>query len=173
MNLLKKFLGNDNAREEEDIEEEFDDLYLDDDIKADVEESQPAPTATGAMGNVKAPISTATQTPAQPDKVALKLMQPKSHTESTKIADKLKEGNIVLLDISKLERDQANRLVHFMAGAVYVLGGQMIKTNRSTIVVSPAGVDITGLAQDLGAEPAPAPKAPQPEEEPAEEPTEE
>jgi ligand-binding sensor domain-containing protein len=40
--------------------------------------------------------------PASPDKVSLKLLQPKTHTEATKIADKLKEGCIVLLDISNL-----------------------------------------------------------------------
>ena len=96
--------------------------------------------------------------PASPDKVALKLLQPKSHTEATKIADKLKEGCIVLLDISRLTKEQAHRLVDFLAGVAYVLGGEMIKTNKSTIVVSPAGVDISGFAPDLG-ESAPAAEA--------------
>ena len=92
--------------------------------------------------------------PVSADKVSLKLLQPKSHTEATKIADKLKEGCIVLLDIANLTKEQARRLVDFLAGVAYVLGGEMIKTNKNTIVVSPAGVDISGFAQE---EPAEAP----------------
>ena len=97
--------------------------------------------------------------PAAPDKVALKLLQPKSHTEATKIADKLKDGCIVLLDISRLTKEQAHRLVDFLSGVAYVLGGEMIRTNKNTIVISPSGVDISGFA----------PEAEAPAEEPAQE----
>ena len=122
MNLLKRFFR-DNA----DVEnEEYDDLYIDPDDPARKEPEI---------------------RPVSPDKVSLKLLQPKTHTEATKIADKLKEGCIVLLDISNLTKDQARRLVDFLAGTAYVLGGEMIKTNKNTIVVSPAGVDISGFAQ--------------------------
>ena len=126
----------------------------------DMEEGETA--APAAMGTAAAPRAPEA---ASPEKVALKLMQPKSHAEATKIADKLKEGCIVLLDISRLEKEPAHRLVNFLAGVVYVLGGEMIKTNKNTIVVSPSGVDITGLAQDMAGEdaPAPAPVRPQPQ----------
>lgn len=158
MNLLKKFIRDNNAIEDED--DEFNDLYVDDDVRMDMEEGETA--APAAMGTGAAP---RVPEPASPEKVALKLMQPKSHAEATKIADKLKEGCIVLLDISRLEKEPAHRLVNFLAGVVYVLGGEMIKTNKNTIVVSPSGVDITGLAQDMAGEdaPAPAPARPQPQ----------
>lgn len=150
MNLLKKFIRDNNAIEDED--DEYTDLYVDEDVQADLDGSESVAPAMGGVAAPKAP------EPASPEKVALKLMQPKSHAEATKIADKLKEGCIVLLDISHLEKEPAHRLVNFLAGVVYVLGGEMIKTNKNTIVVSPAGVDITGLAQDMGADvPAPAP----------------
>lgn len=160
MNLLKKFIRDNNAVEDED--DEFNDLYVDDDVRMDMEGNDVSP-APAAMGNTSVPRA---PEPASPEKVALKLMQPKSHAEATKIADKLKEGCIVLLDISRLEKEPAHRLVNFLAGVVYVLGGEMIKTNKNTIVVSPSGVDITGLAQDIAGDdtpaPAPAPVRPQP-----------
>ena len=157
MNLLKKFIRNDNA----DLEgEEYSDLYYDPtDIPAEV-----ADTETDA--DVAALNSPARKDPeihpASPDKVSLKLLQPKSHTEATRIADKLKDGCIVLLDISNLTKDQAHRLVDFLAGVAYVLGGEMIKTNKNTILVSPSGVDITGFVsdEDMPAAPAAAPAAP-------------
>ena len=104
--------------------------------------------------------------PVAADKVSLKLMQPKSHTEAAQIADKLKEGCIVLLDIGNLTKEQAHRLVDFLAGVAYVLGGEMIKTNKHTIVVSPAGVDVTGFIPQTA---APAPARPQYNEEYTEE----
>ncbi|MBR7098877.1 MAG: cell division protein SepF, partial [Clostridia bacterium] len=85
-------------------------------------------------------------------------------TEAVKIADKLKEGCIVLLDISKLTKEKALRLVDFLAGVAYVLGGEMIKTNKNTIVVSPAGVDISSFASEESVAEAPAEEAPAEEE---------
>ena len=141
MNLLKRFFR-DNA----DVEnEEYDDLYIDpEDIQVNIPESE----AEDGVSALNDPARKEPEIhPASPDKVTLKLLQPKTHTEATKIADKLKEGCIVLLDISNLTKDQARRLVDFLAGTAYVLGGEMIKTNRNTIVVAPAGVDISGFAQ--------------------------
>ncbi|MBQ8309409.1 MAG: cell division protein SepF [Clostridia bacterium] len=158
MNLLKKFVRNDNA----DFEEDYDEMYvMPDDIRMDM----PGMDGDDGVSSLDSPSRKEPEIqPASIDKVSLKLLQPKSHTEATKIADKLKEGCIVLLDISNLSRDQARRLVDFLAGVAYVLGGEMIKTNKSTIVVSPAGVDISGFA--------PA-EEPAPEEAPAEEVVEE
>ncbi len=154
MNLLKKFIR-DNA----DVEaEEYEDLYIDpEDMQMGIQDSEAEDVASLNSPARKEPEIH----PASPDKVSLKLLQPKTHTEATKIADKLKEGCIVLLDISNLTKDQARRLVDFLAGVAYVLGGEMIKTNKSTIVVAPAGVDISSFAPDVA--PASAPVA-EPEE---------
>ena len=143
MNLLKKFVRNDNA---DMAEEDYDDIYvMPEDLKMEVAGSD-TDADVSAIDN---PARKAPEIhPVNPDKVALKLLQPKSHTESIKIADKVKEGCIVLLDISNLDKNKACRLVDFLAGVAYVLGGEMIKTNKSTIVVSPAGVDISSFAQD-------------------------
>ena len=154
MNLLKKFVRNDPA----DIEEDYDDIYFNpDDLKMDM----PGEDAESQVSALSSPARKEPEIhPATPDKVSLKLLQPKSHTEATRIADKLKEGCIVLLDISNLETKKAFRLIDFLAGVTYVLGGEMIKTNKNTIVVAPAGVDISGFAQEAEAEAAEAEAAP-------------
>lgn len=148
MNLLKKFVRNDPA----DFEEEaggYDDIYvMPSDIKDEMDTAE-----QNAVSAIDDPArKTPEIRPASTEKVALKLLQPKSHNESVKIADKLKEGCIVLLDISNLETKKAFRLIDFLAGVTYVLGGEMIKTNKNTIVVAPAGVDISGFAQEVEAE---------------------
>ncbi len=148
MNLLKRFVRNDNADLEE--EEDYNDMYMPpEDVQI------PGMDADGGISAIDNPARKDPEIhPASADKVSLKLLQPKSHIEATKIADKLKDGCIVLLDISQLTKDQAHRLVDFLAGVAYVLGGEMIKTNKSTIVVSPAGVDISSFAAEVEEAPA-------------------
>ena len=137
MNLLKKFIRNDNADMGED---DYDDLYRGPD-EDDIPVQLPQSDTLSDLASLNSPARKEPEIhPASPDKVSLKLLQPKSHTEATKIADKLKEGCIVLLDISNLTKEKALRLVDFLAGVAYVLGGEMIKTNKNTIVVSPSGV---------------------------------
>ena len=150
MNMLKRFLRNDNADLQED--EGYEDIYtLPEDLKMEMADEDAADVSA-----VSKPAQTEAEIrPATPDKVEIKLLKPKSHIEASTIADKLKEGCIVLLDVSDLEKDKAQRLVGFLAGVVYVLGGEMIKTNKSTIVVSPAGVDISGIVSEDPAEEAP------------------
>ncbi len=146
MNLLKKFVRNDNA----DLEEDYDDIYM---MPEDLKMEMSGPDVEADVSAIDSPARKDPEIhPVNTEKVALKLLQPKSHTEATKIADKLKEGCIVLLDISNLTKDKAHRLVDFLAGVAYVLGGEMIKTNKNTIVVSPAGVDISGFAPEETAE---------------------
>lgn len=153
MNLLKKFVRNDNADLEEDYD--YNDYVMPEDIKMEMDSDLEADVSAIDSPARKEPEIR----PASPEKVEVKLLQPKTHTEGTKIADKLKDGCIVILDISNLGKDKAHRLVDFLAGVAYVLGGEMIMTNKNTIVVSPAGVDISGFAPEEPAEPV-APAAP-------------
>ena len=143
MNLLKKFVRNDNA----DMGDEYDDdIYV---MPEDLKMEMPGDDMDAGLSTINAPAQKAPEAaPVSADKIALKLLQPKSHTEATQIADKLKEGSIILLDIGNLAKDKAHRLVDFLAGVTYVLGGEMIKTNKNTIVVAPAGVDISGFAPE-------------------------
>ena len=104
MNLLKKFVRNDNADMEDDGA--YDDIYVTPEyLQTDMNNAEEEVAAMDSPARKTPEIH-----PASPDKVALKLLQPKSHTEATKIADKLKEGCIVLLDISNLTKEKAHRL---------------------------------------------------------------
>ena len=142
MNLLKKFVRNDNA----DLEEDYDDIYV---MPDDLVVEMPETSVEEKVSALDSPARKEPEIrPASLEKVSLKLLQPKSHTEATFVTDKLKSGCIVLLDISQLTKDQARRFIDFLSGVAYVLGGEMIQTNKTTILVSPSGVDITGFAPE-------------------------
>ncbi|MBQ9760551.1 MAG: cell division protein SepF [Clostridia bacterium] len=151
MNIIKKFMRNDNADFDD---EDYGDIYISNDINMD----EPTTEEEQVDSTLNSPARKEPEIhPAAPDTVSVKLLQPKSSTEAPKIADKLKEGCIVLLDISNLQTAQAIRLVDFVAGVAYVIGGEMIKTNKSTILVAPSGVDVSSFT-------AAAPEAPAAEE---------
>ena len=149
MNLLKRFIrGNDPIDDPiDDVEGE--DIYerpYDPDTDTD-------PDVAKGIAAVDSDVRKQTQIrPASSEKVSLKIMAPRSNADAAAIADLLKEGCIVLLDISNLDKDQAYRLVDFLAGVAYVIGGEMTKTNRNTIVISPTGVDIAGVIPDFVSE---------------------
>ena len=162
MNLLKRFVRNDNA--------DFDESYDENELYVMPEDIQMPDATENSVAALENPARKDPEfRPANDaDKVSLKLLQPKSHIEATKIADKLKEGCIILLDISRLTKEQAHRLVDFLSGVAYVLGGEMIRTNKNTIVISPSGVDISGFAPEAEA-PAEEPVAEEPAAEAVEE----
>ena len=153
MNLLKRFIrGNDP------LDDPLDDVDGDDLYAAlpfdpeDVEQPKQEETPEVAKGIAAVESEARKQNvprPASKEKVSLKIMAPRSNADAAAIADLLKDGCIVLLDISNLEKDQAYRLVDFLAGVAYVIGGEMTKTNRNTIVISPRGVDIAGVVPDF------------------------
>ena len=153
MNLLKRFIrGNDP------IEDPLDDVEGEDlyerpyDTTSDVAPDEDPDVAKGIAAVDSSARKQTRIRPASSEKVSLKIMAPRSNADAAAIADLLKEGCIVLLDISNLEKDQAYRLVDFLAGVAYVIGGEMTKTNRNTIVISPTGVDIAGVVPDFGAD---------------------
>jgi FtsZ-interacting cell division protein YlmF len=143
-NLFKKLAGGMDESDEFENDSFNDDIYEDyDDVNSFDGDSK------NANDNASfTPVEDKPNAKISGDKVSIKLMKPMSHADGTKIADKLLGGSIVVLDISGLVREEIIRLIDYIAGAIHVLGGDMIKTNRTTIVVAPAGVDISGFGME-------------------------
>ena len=144
MNILKKFMRNDNADlEEPDYENEGIYTFPGDPISKEEEDDIVSTLNNPARKDPEIH-------PASSEKVFVKLLRPSSHTEAAKIADNLKEGAIVLLDISGLDRAVVSHLIDFLTGVAYVLGGEMVRTNKYTILISPTGVDIASITDMVG-----------------------
>ena len=146
MNLLKRFIRGTDPIDDPVDEIEENEYYEDE------QEFEDPDVAKGLAAIDSDDRKNPTIRPAATEKVSLKIMVAHSNADAVPIADLLKEGSIVLLDISNLEKDQAFRLIDFLAGVAYVIGGEMTKTARNTIIISPAGVDIAGVIPDFGGE---------------------
>ena len=88
--------------------------------------------------------------PTAPAAAALKIINPKSYQDASEIAGYLMNGSTVLLNIENMAREQAVRMIDYLSGATYVLGGLMTKVGKTTIVVAPKNVDVSSIEAMVG-----------------------
>lgn len=72
------------------------------------------------------------------------VLQPESFEEAKDIADNLKAKKPVIVNLEKIEKEQARRMVDFVSGASYALGGDIQKISNMIFLVTPYTVGILG-----------------------------
>lgn len=77
------------------------------------------------------------------------LVEPKGFSESAEIADHLKNRRAVVVNLQRIEKDQAQKIVDFLGGAVYVLNGDIQKIGADTFLCTPDNVEISGNISEL------------------------
>jgi len=69
--------------------------------------------------------------PVSEDKTPINY-KPDSFANTQEISDSLKKGNIVVVDISLLDKNEALRMIDFLGGVMYALNGDMKRINKTT-----------------------------------------
>ena len=69
---------------------------------------------------------------------------PVSYEDTQNIIDNLKSRKPVIVNMEELEIDCAQRILDFMAGAIYALDGTIYKISRGIFVVAPTNYDVIG-----------------------------
>ncbi len=72
------------------------------------------------------------------------IMKPTDFDDSKNVSDELKARRPVIFDVGTLTTDEARRIVDFVAGTVYGLGGNIERVSGGIFVAAPANVDIEG-----------------------------
>ena len=77
--------------------------------------------------------------------IAAKVMiiKPRDYEEATYICDNLKNRKIIIVNSSELEPKTAQRLLDFMGGASYALGGELQEIEKGVYMLSPSNVEVT------------------------------
>lgn len=70
----------------------------------------------------------------------------RNFSDAQAVADALRAGRSVVLDLRSTEPEMVRRLVDFASGLTYALDGKMAKTATGVILVTPTGVSI-GIAE--------------------------
>lgn len=81
--------------------------------------------------------------------IRLVLFEPRSYEESQEIADHLKSHRPVVVNLQLVRRDVRFRIVDFLSGTVYALGGSIQKLGSNIFICTPANVDIQGTITDI------------------------
>lgn len=76
------------------------------------------------------------------------LLEPRAYSESQQIADHLKNGNTVVVNMKRVTADQAKRIVDFLSGTVYALSGDLQKIGAGIFLCTPKDVNVEGAITD-------------------------
>ena len=77
------------------------------------------------------------------------LISPRAFSESQTVADQLKKRNAVIVSLKKVTNDQARRIVDFLSGTLYAIGGDMQQLGSGIYLCTPKNIDVDGrIAED-------------------------
>ncbi|MEU3948556.1 cell division protein SepF [Streptomyces sp. NPDC029526] len=66
------------------------------------------------------------------------------------VAETLMSGVPVLLDLTGAETEVAKRVLDFSTGVVFGLASGMHRVDRNVFLLTPAGMEVTGLMEEAG-----------------------
>jgi len=76
------------------------------------------------------------------------LLEPRAFSESQQIADHLKRRNTVVVNLKRVTSDQAKRIVDFLSGTIYAIGGDLQKIGGGIFLCTPNNINVQGKITD-------------------------
>lgn len=76
------------------------------------------------------------------------LLEPRAYSESQQIADYLKGRSAVVVNLKRVTPDQAKRIVDFLYGTIYAIGGDLQKLGGGIFLCTPNNVNVEGKISD-------------------------
>ena len=72
------------------------------------------------------------------------LVEPRAYSESVQISDYLKMLNSVVVKLQRVTSDQGKRIVDFLSGTIYAIGGDMQKIGNGIFLCTPKNMNVEG-----------------------------
>ena len=72
------------------------------------------------------------------------LLEPRAFSESQQIADHLKKRNTVVVNLKRVTQEQAKRIVDFLSGTLYAIGGDLQKLGPGIFLCTPKNINVQG-----------------------------
>ena len=76
------------------------------------------------------------------------LLEPKMYAEAQDIADHLKSHRAVVVNLQRISKDQAKRIVDFLSGTVYAIGGDIQRVGTDIFLCTPDNIEVSGNITD-------------------------
>ena len=75
--------------------------------------------------------------------IELKVVKPQNFEDSAQVADHLLSKRTVVLNLEDTNKEAARRILDFLTGVAYSIGGNIKKVATSAYVVTPSNVDVS------------------------------
>lgn len=76
------------------------------------------------------------------------LAEPRVYAEAQDIAESLKSKQAVVVNLQRIEKDQGLRIIDFLSGTVYALGGDIQRIGTDIFLCVPDTVEVDGAISD-------------------------
>lgn len=76
------------------------------------------------------------------------VFEPRSYSESQGIADHLKSGRGCIINLHRVSKDQAKRIIDFLSGVVYAIEGDVQKIGPNVFLCTPSNFGVYGEISD-------------------------
>ena len=76
------------------------------------------------------------------------LLEPRAFSESQQIADHLKKRNTVVVNMKRVTAEHAKRIIDFLSGTVYAIGGDLQKIGVGIFLCTPKNVNVEGTISE-------------------------
>ena len=84
----------------------------------------------------------------QTSKHKMVVFKPDSFEEVREITDEVRNRRATIVNLDKLDREKAKRILDFMSGSIYALNGSVKKIGPSIFLFVPDNIDVTGFEME-------------------------
>lgn len=130
---------------DESYEEEYDDENYSDNKK----EHYPVQRENVVHEKVNQTRSNVVKLESVKNQSKLVLSEPRVFAEAQEIADHIKNRRAVVVNLQRIDKNQAKRIVDFLSGTVYALGGDIQKVGVNIFLCTPDNVEVSGSISEI------------------------
>ncbi len=76
------------------------------------------------------------------------LSEPRVYAEAQDIADNLKSKRAVVVNLQRIDREQGIRIIDFISGTIFALGGDIKRIGTDIFLCTPDNVEVDGNISD-------------------------
>lgn len=165
--FAEKFLNMMTLNDSDEIEDEFDEEYdeveqdyqEEEDEEEEAEEQQPKKPILSFRHRKKENEEEAAEAPETENRVipfhgkqeegdSVKVIKPQEFNEAQLVAEYLKDGKTILVNLEGIEISQAQRIIDFIGGASFAVDGSLKAISNNIFIVAPGNIEVSGDLRD-------------------------
>ena len=108
----------------------------------EIEETEQVEVPKSAPQTQQPPRQPAPPRPKPTGALKMQMLRPTSYSESPKVADCLKAGQAVVLNLEDMDDAEARRMIDYVAGVLYAVDGKIERPAGRTFLLTPRGVSV-------------------------------